>query len=169
MARNAPRIPLPDDWPSHVSVGLLHVISLAQVALTAARARASKKRGVVARLRAKLEERDGRISLLEEELRLKDLRMGRVKPRRRPHYRGVERLAILELKAASGWSKAQAAERLLLRPATGSGILSISQNLVDGRCESSSRAHPKTIMIGSRESWIRPKLAIRGNRDVHYR
>jgi len=101
-----------------VRTGIVHVISLAQVALTAARARASKKRGVVARLRAKLEERDGKISLLEEELRLKDLRMERVKPRRRPHYRGVERLAILELKAARGWSKAQAAERLLLRPAT---------------------------------------------------
>ncbi len=44
-----------------------------------------------------------------------------MKPRRRPHYQGVERLAILELKAASGWSKAQAAERLLLRPATIAG------------------------------------------------
>ena len=101
-----------------MKTGLVHAIALAQIALTAARARASKKRGIVAQLRAKLEERDRKISLREEELRLKDLRMGRVKRRRRPHYRGVERLAILELKAARGWSKAQTAERFHLRPAT---------------------------------------------------
>ncbi len=117
MARKAPRIPLPGDWPSHVRTGFIHVISLALLALTAARARA-KKRGIAARLRATLEERDTEISLLKEELELKDLRMGRVKPRRRPHYRGTERLRILELKAARGWSKAQAADRFFLRPAT---------------------------------------------------
>ena len=99
MARNAPRIPLPGDWPSHVRTGILHVISLAQLALTAARARA-KKRGISARLRARLEERDTEMSLLKEELELKDRRMARVKPRRRPHYRGSEHLRILELKAA---------------------------------------------------------------------
>ncbi len=117
MAKNAPRIPLPKDWPSHVKTGILHVISLAQVALTTARARA-KRRGIVARLRAKVEEQAGENSLLKEELELKDLRMGRVKPRRRPHYRGTERLRVLELKAARGWSKAQAAEHLFLRSAT---------------------------------------------------
>ncbi len=117
MAKNAPEIALPNDWPSHVKTGLLHVISLAQVALTVARTRA-KKRGAVARLRAELEERDGETSLLKEELELKDLRMGRVKPRRRSHYRGTERLRILELKAARGWSKAQVAARFQLRRAT---------------------------------------------------
>ena len=117
MATNAPRIPLPADWPSHVRRGILHVISLAQVALTAVRARA-KRRGVAQRLRAKVEEQAGEISLLTEELELKDLRVARVKPRRRPHYRGTERLRILELKAARGWSKAQAADRFFLRPAT---------------------------------------------------
>ncbi len=41
-----------------------------------------------------------------------------MKPRRRPHYRGTERLRILELKAARGWSNAQAADRFFLGPAT---------------------------------------------------
>ncbi len=85
MAKNAPRIPLPKDWPSHVRVGIIHVISLAQVALTAARARA-KKRGIAARLRATREERDTEISLLKEELELKDLRMGRVSRERTPSW-----------------------------------------------------------------------------------
>ncbi len=118
MARKARNIPLPEDWPKHVKLGILHVISLAQLALTAARARTSQKRGIVARLRAELEEARRESELLEEELRLKDLQIGRVKPRRRPHYRGIERMAILELKAARAWSKVQTAQRLLLRPAT---------------------------------------------------
>ena len=117
MARKAPKIRLPEDGPSHVRTGVLHVISLAQVALTAARSRA-KKRGIVARLRAKVGELTEEISRLKEELALKNLRMSRVKPRRRPHYRGTERLRILELKAARGWSKALAADRFFLRPAT---------------------------------------------------
>ena len=118
MTKKAPRIPLPNDWSGHVKTGILHVIALAQTALTAARARSSKKRGVVARLRAQLEGAEREISLLQEELRLKDLRLGRVKPRRRPHYRGTERMAILELRAARGWSTARTAERFFLQPQT---------------------------------------------------
>ena len=105
MAEKAPSIPLPTGWSKHVESGVLHVLALAQVALTAARAGSAKKRGTVARLRAKLEAANQEISLLVEELRLKDLRMGRVTPRRRPHYRGTERMAILELRAARGWSR----------------------------------------------------------------
>ncbi len=140
MARKAPRIPLPADWPSHVRIGIVHVISLAQVALTAARGR-SRKRGVVARLRAKVEEQAGEITLLKEEFALKDLRMGRVKPRRRPHYRGVERLRILELKAARGWSKVQASTRFFLRPAT----LAEWTKRVDENGESALLQAPKPI------------------------
>ncbi len=66
LARKAPNIPLPVDWSRHVKTGSVHAIALAQIALTAARARASKKRGIVARLRAKLEERDRKISLLRK-------------------------------------------------------------------------------------------------------
>ncbi len=69
VAQRAPKIPLPTDWPSHVRTGILHAIALAQVALTAARARASKKLGVVAGLRAKVEEQAEEISRLEEERR----------------------------------------------------------------------------------------------------
>ena len=69
-------------------------------------------------LRGKVEEQAEEIFRLREELSLKDLRMVRVQPRRRPHYRGTERLRILELKAARGWSKAQAAQRFHLRTAT---------------------------------------------------
>ena len=78
MAREAPRIPLPKRWPGHVKSGILHVIALAHVALTAARARATKRLGIVARLRAKVEESIEEISRLREELSLEDLRMSRM-------------------------------------------------------------------------------------------
>ena len=93
MVQKTPSIPLPTDWPKHVKAGILHVIALAQVVLAAARARSATKRDIIARLRAELEEAQREICLLEEELRLRDLRMGRVTPRRRPHYRGTERMA----------------------------------------------------------------------------
>ena len=55
---------------------------------------------------------------LQEELRIKDTRMARVPPRRRPHYTPLERMAILELRATRGWSVRQTADRLLLTPTT---------------------------------------------------
>ena len=44
--------------------------------------------------------------------------MERVPPRHRPHYPAVERLAILELRAAHGWSAAQIAGRFFVTEAT---------------------------------------------------
>ncbi|MFC1609764.1 hypothetical protein ACFL6C_02290 [Myxococcota bacterium] len=44
--------------------------------------------------------------------------MASLDPRKRPHYRPTERLAILELRAARGWSVAQTARALLVQPAT---------------------------------------------------
>ncbi len=54
------------------------------------------------------------IALLKEELRIKDERWSRLSSRRRPHYTAIERLRILELKAARGWSREQAARIFLL-------------------------------------------------------
>ncbi|MFC1609759.1 integrase core domain-containing protein [Myxococcota bacterium] len=44
--------------------------------------------------------------------------MASIDARKRPHYRPTERLAILELRAARGWSMAQTARALLVQPAT---------------------------------------------------
>jgi transcriptional regulator with XRE-family HTH domain len=51
------------------------------------------------------------IALIAEELSLKDERWRRVHPHRRPHYGPVQRMRILELRAARGWSAQQTAER----------------------------------------------------------
>jgi putative transposase len=57
--------------------------------------------------------------LLREEIRIKDARMARIGPRRRPCYPPpTERMAILELKAARAWSLTQTAKTFLVEPAT---------------------------------------------------
>lgn len=56
MVRKATRIPLPLDWPRCVKAGVIHVYSLAQAALTTTRVPA-KRRSIVARLRAQVEEK----------------------------------------------------------------------------------------------------------------
>jgi putative transposase len=58
------------------------------------------------------------VNLLSEEMRLKDARMERLPAHRRPHYHPIERLAILELRAARGWSADQVADRMQLTAAT---------------------------------------------------
>ena len=57
------------------------------------------------RLKAELDRAEQELALLREEMRIKDARMARLNPFRRPHYPPTERLAILELKAAQGWSE----------------------------------------------------------------
>src|SRR4029453_17078212 len=53
-----------------------------------------------------------------EEIRIKDARMEQIEPHRRPHYPPTHRLAILELRAARGWTLAQTARIFLVSPLT---------------------------------------------------
>jgi hypothetical protein len=58
------------------------------------------------------------LALLQEEVRIKDARMAGIPPHRRPFYRPTERVAILELRVARGWSLQQTAVALLVTAAT---------------------------------------------------
>ena len=89
---------LPKQWPAHVKSGILHAISLASVVLSYARGRASTRH----RLRAELDQVNTEIALLREELSIKDGRWQRSRSRRRPHYTPVQRMRILQLRAARG-------------------------------------------------------------------
>ena len=109
MASSAGRSshPLPPRWPQRARSAIVHALSLARVALLATTDR------VATSIRLEHE-----LALLREELRIKDARIERVPPRHRPHYPAVERLAILELRAARGWSAAQSAKRFFVTQAT---------------------------------------------------
>ncbi|MHC4092994.1 MAG: hypothetical protein ACYSVY_22425, partial [Planctomycetota bacterium] len=99
MARQC-RIVLPRQWPQHVRSGVLTVISLASVVVTCVRAKATGRR----QLHAELEQAQSEIAMLREEISIKDGRWERSRTRRRPHYTPVQRMRILQLRAARGWT-----------------------------------------------------------------
>jgi transposase InsO family protein len=84
-------------------------MSLAQFATAHTRSWAANSINSRIRLQAERDRAREELLRLREELRIKDARMALINPHRRPHYPPVERLAILELKAARGWSLEQTA------------------------------------------------------------
>mgnify|MGYP000234920193 FL=1 len=109
---------LPRAWPETVRSAILHVIALAQYATAYTRSWAADSRNARMRLQAENDRLQQEISLLNEELRIKDARMSRIDPRRRPHYPPTERMAILQLRAARNWSLARVADVFQLTSAT---------------------------------------------------
>ncbi|RPI61084.1 MAG: transposase, partial [Planctomycetaceae bacterium] len=115
-ARHSPS--LPKGWPVCVKSSVLTVIALAHYAITYARGWAANSLNARVRQAAEIDQLRSEIAMLHEELRIKDARMAAIMPHRRPHYAPQHRMAILELKAARGWSLAQAAGAFILEPAT---------------------------------------------------
>jgi predicted RNA polymerase sigma factor len=111
-------IPLPRGWLRCVKSAVLHVVSLARFATIHTRGWAADSLSARLRLKASLDEARSEVALLEEEIRIKDARMAILDPHRRPHYPPTERLAILELRAARGWSAIQTARRFMVEPGT---------------------------------------------------
>ncbi|MCP4896055.1 MAG: DDE-type integrase/transposase/recombinase [bacterium] len=113
-----PGIPLPKGWQGYVKSAVLHAIALAHYAIVSARARAADSINARVRLAAQNDRLHEECALLREELRIKDARIAQIAPQRRPHYGPHERMAILELRAARGWSLKQTADTFFLTSAT---------------------------------------------------
>ena len=113
-----PTIPLPKNWTRHVKSAMLHVIALAQYAITYTRGWAADSINTRLRQAAEIDQLRQEVLLLKEENRIKDARMALIDPRHRPHYPPPERLAILQLRAARGWSLEQTAKAFLVAAAT---------------------------------------------------
>ena len=113
-----PRIPLPKGWQGCVKSAVLHAIALAHYAIVYARAWAADSVNARVRLSAENDGFQEECALLREELRIKDARTAQIAPQRRPHYPRHERMAILELRAARGWSLKQTADTFLVTPTT---------------------------------------------------
>ena len=111
-------IPLPKNWSANLKSAVVHVICLAHLAMIRTRSLAANSSNSRLRLAADLNRAKEEISLLEEELRIKNARMAKISPHRRPYYSPIERMAILEVKAARGWSQAQTARRFLVESTT---------------------------------------------------
>jgi transposase InsO family protein len=89
-------------------------VSLASTALSLARSQAAASLGKRHRLEVELDQATAEIALLKEELDIKDARWSRLPSRRRPFYSPIQRMRVLQLKAARGWSCAQTARSFLI-------------------------------------------------------
>ena len=87
--KNPPRIPLPKSWTQHVRIAMLHVVARAGHATAYTQSWAANSLSVRVRLKAENER-------LQEEIRIKNVRMVLITPQRRPHYPPMERMSILE-------------------------------------------------------------------------
>ena len=94
------RLPLPKGWPKRIRSSVIHAVSLAHFSVTFARSVAAASINARIRLKAENNRLRQEIAILVEEARIKDSRMDRIPAQRRPHYPPIERMAILELRAA---------------------------------------------------------------------
>jgi hypothetical protein len=116
--QNEPTIPLPKGWNRHLRSAVLHVISLAQFAVIYTRGWGADSSNPHLRQKSQLLRLSALVAHRQEELRIKDARMQRIPPHKRPQYTPVERMAILELRAARGWSIQQTAKAFFVTDAT---------------------------------------------------
>jgi len=70
-----PKIPLPKSRGPHVKSAIVHVIALAQFALTYSRSWAADSSNQQVRLKAENDRLIQEVALLREEIRIKDVRM----------------------------------------------------------------------------------------------
>ena len=110
--------PLPAGWPKLARAAIVQLAGLAHVALTRTRSWCADSRLARVRLRGRVDRLEQEVALLREELRIKDARLARIAAQERPRYPPAERLAIVALRAARGWSAAQTARVFLLTAAT---------------------------------------------------
>ena len=85
-SQQRPTIPLPKSWNKQVRSAVLHVLSLAQYAAIYTRGWAADSTNSRVRLKAELDRTNQELFLLREESRIKDARLARIDPHRRPHY-----------------------------------------------------------------------------------
>jgi putative transposase len=111
-----PKLHLPKGWPSIATQSILHVIAVARITMIHARNWPSECDEL--NLRATCDRFRTENSLLRRELAIKDARMRRIPPNRRPNYTSGERLEILMLKPACGLSNVKLADRFNVTAAT---------------------------------------------------
>ena len=108
-------IPLPKSWSKFARHALLNVIGLVRVVMLAGREHFIRNGDVA---EARVHRLETEVALLREELRILGSRMACINPHQRPQYPPMMRMAILQLRAIRGWSKAETARRFFVSDAT---------------------------------------------------
>ena len=125
-------VPLPNDWPEYVKLAVIHSIALAHRAITYSRSFAINSSIERVRLAGQLDRAQNQIAFLQEEIRIKDARMAKLPPQRRPRYSPQDRMAILELRAARAWNLAETAGTFMVEPETIAHWMKRAANEEDG-------------------------------------
>ena len=107
-----PVLRLPRQWNTRVRSAVLHVVSLAHLALTAARAQAIERHQARTHRFCELDRLRRELNLLREEIRLKDARMARIPGHRRPYYQSTERSPLITSPVGSWDSQSSSNNRL---------------------------------------------------------
>jgi len=113
-----PEVDLPRSWPDQAKRACVHPAGLAHVAIRKVRGLLTDSPRKAACLAAERDAALAELAQAREEARILRARTEGVDPRRRPHYPPPERLAILTLRAAAGWTSEETTKRFLLTPAT---------------------------------------------------
>ena len=111
-------LPLPRSWKQSIKSAVIHTISLAFKTITLTLGRLSDSDHPPIRMAAQLKRLKMENAQLKEMIAIKDARMERLDPKRRPYYSPTERMRILELKSITGMSNKQAAETFLVSDIT---------------------------------------------------
>jgi len=108
-------LPLPKGWTTGIRHAVLNILGIVRIALLTGREFLIQEGDAP---HARIYRLETELAMVREELRIKDARMNRIDPHRRPQYTPIERMAILELRAIRGWNKAETARRFFVTDAT---------------------------------------------------
>ena len=102
---------LPRNWHTSVRSAVLNVIGIVRIAMLTGREALIKNGDTTD---ARIHQLESEVATLREELRIISARMRRVPAHRRPQYTGLERMAILQLRAVRGWNKSETSRHFLV-------------------------------------------------------
>jgi len=112
------RLSLRRGWPRRVRAAAVRAIAHADHSFTGSFAWAADSLNSQLRRQEEVEPLRREISLLREEIRIKNVRIEQIEPHRRPCYPPTARLAIPELRSARACPLAQTARNFLVTPPT---------------------------------------------------
>ncbi len=111
-------LPLPKAWKQSIKSAVICTLSLAFKTITLALGHLSDSNHPPVRMGAQLKRLKMENAQLKEMMAIKDARMSRLDPKRRPYYSPTELMRILESKSIAGMSIKQAAETFLVSDIT---------------------------------------------------
>lgn len=115
---DAPDVPIPPHWSTHIKHAYLAAFSLAHHVLFAVRSLVHYDPPFAARQELTRERLEATLAARDEQIRILKTRFLKIPSGKRPFYSSSDRFAILKLKQASGWSFERTAKEFLVSAET---------------------------------------------------